>query len=70
MLVSCFFLQTLTEMSSLLGLTPTTMPAYTGHAGADEQRAALLGVEQAVGDGLAGLEGHQGAGVPAAGSRP
>ena len=27
MLVSCFFLQTLTVMSSCLGLTPTTMPA-------------------------------------------
>ena len=34
--------------------------------GADEQGAPLLGVEQSVADGLAGLEGHQGAGVPAA----
>ena len=30
MLVSCFFLHTLTEMSSCLGHSPTIMPAYTG----------------------------------------
>ena len=30
MLVSCFFLQTLTDISSLLGQTPITMPSYTG----------------------------------------
>ena len=28
-LVMCFFLQTLTLMSSLLGETPTTIPSYT-----------------------------------------
>ena len=33
MFVSCFFLQTLTEMSSALGEEPTTMPAYTGTPG-------------------------------------
>ena len=34
-----------------------------GHAGADEQSATVLGGKQAVGHGLAGLVGHQGAGV-------
>ena len=33
MLVSCFFLHTLTEMSSALGVSPTIMPAYTGVPG-------------------------------------
>ena len=36
-----------------------------GHARADEQHTTLLGVVEAVGDALTGLEGHQGAGVAA-----
>ncbi|CAN4026429.1 PrgI family protein, partial [Dysosmobacter welbionis] len=33
MLVNCFFLQMLTVMSSLRGLTPITIPPYTGTPG-------------------------------------
>ena len=65
MLVSCFFLQTLTVMSSCLGQTPTTMPSYTGTPAPMNSDAALLRVEEAVGDALAGLEGDEGAGVAA-----
>ncbi len=42
MLVSCFFLQTFTVMSSLLGRLTHDHAAVNGDAGADEQRAALL----------------------------
>ena len=59
MLVSCFFLQTFTAMSSPRGFSPTIMPSYTIVPGPDEQRAAILCVEQAVADSLAGLKRDQ-----------
>ena len=49
----------------LLGADAHHHALVHAHVGADEQHAALLGVEQAVGDGLAGFAGHQRAGAAA-----
>ena len=65
MLVTCFFLHTLTAMSSLLGEWPTTMPAYTGVPGPMNSVPALLGVVEAVSDRFARFKGDEGAGLPA-----
>ena len=50
----------------LLGADANHHAGVDRNACADEQRAPLLGVEEAVGNGLAGLEGDEAAGVPAA----
>ena len=50
----------------LLGGLADDHALIDGNAGADEQRAAALGVIQAVSNGLAGLTGHQSAHVAAA----
>ena len=50
----------------LLGADAHHHALVHAHVGADKQHAALLSVEQAVGDGFAGLAGHQRAGIAAA----
>ena len=47
------------------GIDADDHAAVDGNTGADEEGAALLGVEEAVGDGLAGLKGDHGAVAPA-----
>ena len=49
----------------LLGADAHHHALVHAHVGADEQHAALLRVEQTVGDGLTGLAGHQRAGIAA-----
>ena len=60
-MVSCFFLQTLTAISSARVFAHDHALVYL-RARADEQRAALLRVEQAVADRLAGFKCDQRAG--------
>ena len=60
-LVSFLVLQTLTSMSSLLTGLTDNHSGVNLFTGSDKQCAALLCIEQTVGDGIAGLECDQGA---------
>ena len=64
MLVSCFFLQTLTVISSSFGETPTIMPPYTGVPGPMKSIPRSWGAIEAVGDRVSRLISDEGARVP------